>query len=219
MARLVVPGALRMTLKGINNKVNRAVDIVIDVTINSEGFESRNEAIADTVQRTAHHWQDDVLPGSQNDYVFQGTQWLDLDTADGGGGFLPADTGHQTVGSVTGDSASPQVSVLLTKPLRSPQRGLKNGRTYWGPVVQAALSEAGALSSGYIADRQPMWDDFFDGIFVEDGTPPDIQFTYPAVVHITARDEQGHPTAGVAHRHNKWVMQSIAATQRRRLRG
>src|SRR5690348_6804322 len=117
MATLIVPNTVRLTLTGKNLRNNRAVDNVIDMQITGGGTMSRPAAIADTVQRVAHHWQDDILPVSQNDYEFLGIHWIDLDSDTGPSGFLIADSGHQTVGSVTGTSAPPQVAVLVEKPL------------------------------------------------------------------------------------------------------
>jgi len=220
MATLIVPDVARFAVTGAF--AGRAVTNVFDMRIFNLGATvTRAEAVEDQAGVFVNQWANDILPFMVDNYSFTQVSWVDLNSASGTVG-VRTSTGTETLPQSGGSTSEPfpgNVAVLVRK-LTVAQRGARKGRTYWFganelSTVNAAPNEVVAAT---VTAFQTAWSNFLGNINQD---ASGLLFNYDsrlAVVHITARDEDGHPTAGNSSDVSSFSVQSTLATQRRRLR-
>lgn len=218
-AHLIVPGVCRFTTHGEVSGLD--VSNIWDVNISDLGIgTSRAEAIENHAGQIINAWCELILPALSSEYSFIEVSWLDLDDIDGSTGSRSS-TDDFTLPLPGGGSASglvANVSVLVKKAV-SAGRSARSGRAFVaGYPENTTAGDANHVDPTVLASYQGNWDDFLDAIGEDlDGTivySPDLN-----VVHITARDGDGHPTEGEGIHVTALQVQSLLATQRRRLRG
>lgn len=217
---LVVNGVCRYTINGTFS--GRNIANVMDVRIDTTGSTvSRSAAITSVAVDMFDSWADRVLPALCNDYGLVSVSWVDLDSETGEVGSVAGTLLNPLPqnGVVAGDPLPANVALLVNK-LVVAQRNQRKGRTY-----VCALPESDSASTApntVTAARVAAWQGIFDGFRddVEQDSGPTLDYASDiAVVHITDRDAEGNPISGVSTDITGFGVQSLLATQRRRLRG
>lgn len=218
----IVPGVCRFTYNG--SYEGRPIATVLDFRIDTTGaFTSRSEAIADQASTLVSAWSACIAPVVSNQFQLESVDWLDLDEADGSVGSISG--GLPDSGALETAPFPGNVAVLITKEVIR-QRGLRNGRWYQVGYVESgtATSTPNALGGGDLDLLQAAYNDWLDAANHENADP----FFYDSnlcVVHILTREEPvppatvGAPLTGESNDVTALSVQSLLATQRRRLRG
>lgn len=220
MATLIVPNVARYAVTGLMS--GRAITNVFDVRIFNLGATvTRAEAVEDQAGVFVNQWKADIVPQMVNNYSFTQVSWVDLNSADGTVG-IRTSTGTTTLPQAGGSASEPlpaNVATLVRK-LTVSARGARKGRTYWYGANELATVDAdpNTIISATVTGFQTSWNNFFGNVNQD---ASGILFNYDSrlcVVHITERDGDGHPTAGVSTDVTSFSVQARLATQRRRLR-
>lgn len=219
MATLIVPEVCRYTLNATMG--GRNFSNVIDMRINPEAGQNRNDCVLDQADIIWNQWCTDVLPVQVDNYSVVSLDIVDLDSSDGIAGTI-AGTGSNPApqsGDDTGAPFPPGVAVLVRKLLVT-GRGRRNGRWYVGGYAENRSSDGqpDRLDAANLAVIQSDFDSFFGNINQDPGVDAPFYVSRLCVVHITARDADGHPTAGDSRDVAQLQVDSIFATQRDRQR-
>lgn len=219
MATLIVPGVCRYTLNASMGEHN--FSNVIDMDINTAPGESREDCVLDQADVIWNQWCSDILVHQVNNYQLMSIDIVDLDSADGIAGTVPG-TGSNPppqAGDDSGAPWAPAVSVLVRKLLVT-GRGRRNGRWYVGGYAENRTpdGEPGRLDAANLAVLQDDFTSFFGNINQDIGVDPPLYSSELVVVHITARDGDGHPTAGDSRAVAAVQVDELLATQRDRQR-
>lgn len=217
---LVVPDICRFTvnqeLEG--NNIANIIDCQVDTTGSSM---SREEAIEQLAGVIIDAWGAGPLSYQVNDLSLVSVSWVDLDEADGSTGTRTT-TGTYTL-PVTGDSVGAPLpantSVLVKKTLATGGRAHRSGRMFIAgfPEDATATDNGNRLDTAVATGVQTVMDTFLEDLVQTD--PLGTQYASEmVVVHVTARDGDGHPTAGDYRAVGDLVVDPLLATQRRRLR-
>lgn len=217
---LIVPGVCRYTINGAFGG-GRDFANIIDMAIDTTGTNTaRDDAIFDQAGVIINQWVNDVLPVLSGSHRFDSVSWVDLDEADGSvGERITTDTESlPQFGGIVGSSLPANTSVLVSK-VTTRSRGARNGRMYVGFVAESHTSgpAPNQLDAAPLALWQTAFDNFKSNV-EQEGALNEYQ-SQLNVVHVTARDAAGNPTAGVGTPVSELEVQAVLATQRRRLRG
>lgn len=174
-----------------------------------------------------NEWDDSILPLSNSSYSATSVSWIDLNSDDGTVGSRTVSGGHswpKAGGSV--NASMPGNVALLVRKNVSGQRGAKRGRMYLCGVDETATlnPDANHLMPNQIAPWQTKLDSFLgDTNQANQGTAS--YSSQMVVIHITdwQPDKNGKPKAlplrGIGLTVTSLSLDSLLATQRRRLRG
>ncbi len=215
---IIVPGVCRYTIHGTYG--GREIANVLDYRIDTTGeITARADAIEDMAGVLINEWSDHVLSWVDNGYSATSVTWVDLDEADGTVGERTS-TGQETwpqAGVDVGPAFPGNVAVLWRK-VGAPQRGARSGRMYIVGCPEDYTDDSPSpnrLNATTLAGTQTNATSFLGNTNQSGGGyESDL-----VVVTTTARDEDGHPTAGVGRVVESLVVDATLATQRRRLRG
>lgn len=211
--RPTAPRIVRYTLKGhINRPVANVIDCYVDENIPDAG---RTEAVITQAEIVRDAWQDQILAITGNAYIFDGIEYVDLNSEDGVTGFLGPNGDKDDQGQVSAAQLAPNTSLLVTKETAS-RRGQRRGRMYLVSVPEGEVGDDGTLTTSWRNSCQGTVDAFLEAI----NTEIIIASTRMVVVHWTRGadgkidpDVPGEPTDV-----NSLQVQPLVATQRRRLR-
>lgn len=217
-AHLIVPGVCRFVTHGTVSGLD--CSNVWDVNISDIVGMTRAEAVFTQAGQILNAWCEEILPEQSSVFEFTSVSWLDLDSLDGTTGSRSS-TDDFTLPLPGGGSASglvANVGVLVKKEV-SAGRTARSGRAFVaGYPENLTAGDANHIDSTVLATLQGNWDDFLTSINEDGGGlstySPDLDVT-----HITARDGDGNPTEGDGIHVTALQVQSLLATQRRRLRG
>lgn len=215
----VVPAVARFTVNQVlgTNQIANVLDYTIDTTGSTM---SRGDAIISQAEDIAEQWEQYILPQQVNNLSLESVSYLDLNSSSGVAGTFTG-SGSITL-PATGTATEPplptNVSVLVRKTIEG-TRGRRNGRLYWAGGNEAFTDDAtpNQVASGALAILNPAWQSFLTSTNNVDtfGTAFSSEMV---VVHVTARDTDGNPTAGDSSPVTSLSIDSLLATQRRRLR-
>lgn len=220
MATLIVPNVARYAVTG--TVAGRVVTNVFDMRIFNPGATvTRAESVEDQAGVFVNQWANDILPQMVNNYSFEQVSWVDLNSADGTVG-IRTSTGTETLPQAGGSASQPMPTnvATLVRKLTVSSRGARKGRTYWYGANELATEDPNinTILAATVTGFQASWNNFFGNINQD---ASGLLFNYDSrlcVVHITERDADGHPTAGVSTDVSAFSVQATLATQRRRLR-
>lgn len=215
---LVAPGVIRFTLNGTVEGTHTWANIW-DV----RALGSTEQDRADLALRYAGHlldaWNETIATLLHNTVVLDNVSWVDLDSEEGSTG--ETSVGFETTGPYAGDRtgfvAPVNTAILATKNVTS-ARGRRRGRMYIPGMPEAEIS-AGTLNNNYVTDANTQLANF-----LEEVTDPDELSTWgsflPVVVHTENIGTPENPN--IVYLDDSVITslraQSLAATQRRRLR-
>lgn len=174
--------------------------------------------LAPNVEHMRTAWQGFLVQFPDN-LTFTGVSCFSLDDDITGSFDVAPDPAEDTTGGQTGAAITANVAVLVDKVPGSAPRGFRRGRVYWPPLIESEISEAGIIDSTRLSNLQAAADLLFaawensEGSAIFEavvpswetlGPPPegDVEVEAQAVVSVTGLS-----------------VQSLVATQRRRLRG
>lgn len=218
---LIVPGvcryAINQTLMG--NNVTTIWDTVIDPT---GPFAERDDCVQDHAGDIINAWCDNVLNKQVSNLGVISVSWVDMDSLDGTTGARTSTEDHTlpVSGEDTGSPMPGNVAALVTKQING-SRSRRNGRLYVAGVPENDTPDSGAgnsLTGPATAAWQSQFDAMLDDLEEPHEAPTGGYDAVPCVVHVTERDAEGNPTAGVHTAIAALQVNSLLATQRRRLR-
>lgn len=214
---LVAPSVVRFTIHGTVGQ--RPVNNVLDIVISGNAGISRAEAIDEVAANLIDQWTEVILDRTTSAYFVDYVSWVDLDSLDGAVGQANATDNHTWPdnGGLNGPVASGNVAILVTKVTTS-ARGTRNGRMFLPPPAEDATA-GNNLESTYIASLQAG-----TSAFLENMTNTAIGAgyqTFPTVVHTrTTGTGANRVTEYLGNTQiTNLLVNSLLATQRRRLRG
>lgn len=215
---LIVNGVCRFTLQGQMGP--RPWAIIHDIRIDTTGeVTAREDAINNQAEVIWDQVFADLRGAFVNSWQVQRVSWVDLDEPDGSVGFISGTSTNPAAyaGAVATPGLSPQVCALVNKQIPS-RRGQRNGRMYWNGIPESVTDAAapGFLVAGTVTAMQTAFTNYL-GNLNQDGGSPSYQSRL-CVVHVTERDGDGNPTAGISRDVEALSLQPALATQRRRQR-
>lgn len=212
---LVVGGVCRFTYDMTYG--DRDCHNVVDMHIFDRSVAtSRHDAITDQAQILADQWSADLAEHFPPALTLNAVSWVDLDTETGEIGSLDVgESGTDNTVCFPGN-----VAVLVTKNVTS-ERGSRKGRFFvmGYPEASTDSAEVNVLTDSARDAFQDDWDDWLGNVNQDGAIDPPSYKSNLVVVHITDRDVDGHPSAGVYHTVSGLTVESRLSTQRRRLRG
>lgn len=222
----IVPGVAQFTIHATlgNRNVANVLHYFIDTTGTTEGRGDACEAMAGII---LSEWSDSIKIGQTSQIVCQNVAWLDLNSEDGsigsvttGGGKTWPDDGDSATNPMPGN-----VAILVRKNITA-QRGARKGRIYVPGVSEAYTSTGNGNTMDNATTAQ--WNTrvaSFLGDTNQDGTGLLDYDSWMVVPHILTREppkpgqDVGNPATGEGMRVLSLSVDSLLATQRRRLRG
>lgn len=222
----VVPGICRFTINA--NIFERRCANVIDMQIDTTGsIVSRPTACEEQAEVILSAWDDNIIPNVHQGYQATSVSWVDLDEADGSTGSVSSNGADvwPKAGAIGSDRTAANLAVLVTKNTTS-ARGIRKGRMYVAGAPEIATDGVAGnrLTAAYLTQYQNAFDAFYGAVTVESGSIQDWQ-SEMRVVHILTREPDqpngnpGAPLTGNSSTVHSLSVQSLLATQRRRLRG
>lgn len=214
---ITAPNVVRFSIVGFWTN-SRPIVSVFDYHIDTTGGTvSRSDAIEAHADDIIENWQSQIMDSFADNYTVDHISYLDLDTVDGPSGVRPPSGTEQTSGPATDAMAPPSMCYLITKS-HVGGRGTKPGRFYQPCVGEATIDENGQVTGGTVTALQTRADAFLAN--TTQAQPTDDFDAYMVVTHFGPRPA---PPAednrvGVPHRVSGLVVQTLAATQRRRMR-
>lgn len=161
MTLLVLDNIYRFAFKGTWTNGQPWVN-VLAAEVKSDGVQtSRPEVWEQYKTRIVALFQDDLLGIFPNNYTFVGMDFVDLDSADGETGTIPAQAGHPTAGTQSPLQAPPNNCMLVRKIARDRTRGRRNGRWYLPGVAEGNVDEDGVVLSSAITAYNTALANFF----------------------------------------------------------
>ena len=217
---LIVNGVCRYALN--QSYEARTVVNIVDMQIDTTGsIMSRETAVFNQAGQLINAWVDQMLPALSDDLVFDSVSWVDLDEPDGSTGSRVTTSEHSL--PLPGQSAAGtfpgNVSMLVTKQIEG-NRARRNGRMYVAGLNESVtgIGDPNRIEAATVTAFQTRVSDFQSQI--ESGPAgADSYDSQMVVTHITERDAEGNPTAGVYSPVVSLIPNALLATQRRRLRG
>lgn len=223
----VVPGvarfAVNQTLEG------RSVVNVLDYDIDTTGSTmSRADAVQGQAESIINQWVAQFLPVLVSSLTLDSVSFVDLDSATGVTGSVLSDgtTTLPAAGSIVTSSLPGNTSVLITKQVTS-ARGRRNGRMFLAGGYEG-MTQAANGNVLEVADRagfQTRADAFLANTNELDGVGTAFSSNM-VVVSVLTREAPpagstgpGAPLTGEGSVVQSLVVDSLLATQRRRLRG
>ena len=216
---MIVESVCRYTINQTYS--GRNVANVLDIAITDVGgLDSREAAIADFGEELLEAWNDTISLVQTNEVGLVSVSWVDLDSADGETGSTTTGSGNAvwpSTGTSTSASMPGSVAMLARKQI-SQGRGRRNGRMYICGVGEDKTDSdvPNTLNGQFVSDVNAQLALFLAECNQQHETPD-----YTArlvVVHVTARDVDGNPTAGDYREVTSLTLDSTLATQRDRLR-
>lgn len=213
MAPIVAPGICRYTINQTYGaqQVANILDMQIDTT---GGFEARSDAIRLVGEDILKNWDEHILQWQVPALVAQNVSWVDLDSLDGDTGSTTDNTDDQTLWPKAGYNVTaglPGNVSMLVKKISGGGRRARNGKWFICGVPEVITTDSpNTITSTEVPLIQALFDDFADGITDNSG-PIEVQ-RQPVVLHtvngvFTSYDDV-----------DRFEVQSLLATQRRRLR-
>lgn len=217
---IIVPDVARFSIN--QTLEGRAVVNVIDMQIDTTGSTmSRDDAIVNQAKSILTEWDTYGRVNQVDDLTADSISYVDLNSASGITGNLAASATvtWPKAGSKTG-SPLPANTALLVKKQTPSRRGARSGRMYVAGIPEEDTDTANGnrLSSAFQTSFTSSMAAFKSGVEELDTLGTAFE-SWLVVVHITARDASGNPTAGDYTRVDTLVVDGLLATQRRRLRG
>ncbi len=219
MAQIIVPNVCRYSVIGTYGG-NQWANVVDARLFNLGGAATREAVTADFAKELLQAWHDRIKPLSCNEVGFSKVSWVDLNAADGSTGETVLGDGGATwpaVGTSTAAGMPGNVAILARKRILQ-GRGRRDGRWYFiglgedktaddipNTIIPSFVTTFNAGLAGLLTDLNQT----FIG--------PDYDARL-CVVHITARDVDGHATAGDSRDITTVTIDNTLATMRRRLR-
>lgn len=209
MAPLVVPGICRFAMYGT---IGRPWVNILDIHIDVDVGESREEAIVDQAEIINQQWPTKVQAVLSPAWSYQGVRWLDLHSLEGGSGSTSETSGTlvlPVIGLQAGQGSTPGSSILIKKRAGA-TRGTRHGRMFLCGVSEAnteqmTFSAVSTLNTGLAnaltainQSSAPLSVGSYNSEIVVVHTPKNVPPSYSKVTALEA--------------------QSLLATQRRRLR-
>lgn len=217
MARhLIVPDVCRFAVNQHWSNGRKVVN-VLDMRIFNENLTTtRNEAIEDQAEIISNRWSVDVFAHLANNLVMETVSWVDLNSSSGSTGSVAFESGD-TGAEPTDQAYQPNTAFLVSKVIGGHARGARNGRMYLAGMHEGQSADDGSL---VISDVQTDLDSFFGNINQDNGLTDPAYTSRLCVVHLgpkPAGPDDDWP--GTSSDVTQLVVQPVAATQRRRLRG
>lgn len=214
----IVPGVARFSLNG--SYFGRNTANIIDMRIDTTGTTTdRADAVEDQAQILINQWYADLRPRLSDAFTLRNVSWVDLDEADGTTGVATAGSSISLpqAGSLSSNRMAGNVAILVRKATTS-ARGQRAGRMYIGGITedQTDTVNGNNLAAAWVTNWTSSLNSFKSNIEQEDAL--DAFQSNMVVVHITSRDSDGNPATGDATDVSALQVQSLLATQRRRLR-
>lgn len=215
MAVLVVPHVVQVSAYGTVS--GRAWASVWHLQ-NAPAWWELGAPVSEVARDFANNWQDHVMTILTNNVILTGFQYLSLDSADGTTGVLAPDAAKRTVGAGTSTPLPPNNCILVRKS-GGTSRGARSGRAYLPGVAEASVDPAGIIAAATVTGIQGAMNSFFDGLDTPSGDASTQR--HLAIVHRppSARIKGPQVVVGTSSRVEALMVDSVIATQRRRLRG
>jgi hypothetical protein len=216
MAVKTVPDVIQITVKG--TVVGRPWASIWHMRM-EDGFIVGGGNVTDVVRDFADNWQDHIMTTTISDRArVDEFQYLVLDDTEGETGVIGPDPNKPLTGSWARAIASPSLCFLVRKSAGS-RRGARSGRAYLPGLAEEAVQEDGTIEPTQLAGFNTKLQEFLDGI--SDDTGLDTGGHFPVVCHFPpeARTKGPHIVAGTSSRITALTLDTMAATQRRRMRG
>jgi hypothetical protein len=223
---LVVPTICRYTLHGSYG--GRPCDNVLDYHVDTTGSTvSRNDAIAGLAIVILDKWWARFGSVVTSEFTFQSVSWVDLNSATGVVGQISTTptnslpkTGTGGTGGLAGNTA-----VLITK-MTASVRGARSGRMYMAGLPETGTTNGAPnlINSTFLGQFQTAATGFYNDTHLTGGGPT----SYDAAMHVThiltydppvPPHTHKKPATGEGHPVSSLVVNTVLATQRRRLRG
>lgn len=223
---LIVPQVCRYTMNG--TYAGRPVANVIDMQIDTTGSTmDRPTAIDQQAGVLLNQWKTQLMTIAMPQYVFTSVSWLDLNSSTGSVGSRTT-SGATTLpapGTAAGTPMPGNVAYLIRK-MTTAVRGARKGRIYICGVSESATftTTTNTIEPSQLTTMQTMLTSFFGNVNQTPGTPT----TYSGrmvVVQVLTYDPpvpphtSPSPATGTHHFVTSLQLDSLLATQRRRLRG
>jgi hypothetical protein len=192
----------------------RPASNVIDVSLDEFGTD-RATAVRDLADKMNSPYQIQILGGLPSQVHFTGAHYIDLDSATGITGMTPPHAGDPVVGGRSGAMDQANTAILVHKQSDA-ARGHRNGRWFLPGILSTDSADDGTLVSSILSSTQTGVNAYKTAI---EGIGLPLGFTVATrVVHVTAKDSDGNPTAWNSTDISSFVVDPKVATQRRRLR-
>lgn len=216
---LIVPGVARFAVN--QTLAGRNVVNVLDYRIDTTGSTmSRDDAVAGQAGSIVEQWADLIVDQQVNDVSFVSVSWVDLNSSSGstgtattGGGYTLPVPGLGTAAPLPGNAA------VLVRKNAGGGRATRSGRLYLAGMSEVGTSTTNGneLDPAVVSGVTAAFTSFLANTNEVDtfGTAFSSEMV---VVHITARDADNKPIAGVGNPVTSMVCDPLLATQRRRLR-
>lgn len=222
----IVPGVTRFAVN--QSLEGRAVVNVLDYRIDTTGSTmSRSEAINNQAESIITEWVNWILPLQVDDISLESVSFVDLNSDDGITGSVSSSDSDTLPlpGLVTDDPIPGNTSVLVTKQTTS-ARGRRNGRMFLAGAseVQTDAANGNRLSTAAQTGYNSNLSSFLSATNEIDSFGTAFE-SHMVVVSILTRDTPvppatvGAPLTGEGNDVNDLVVDTLLATQRRRLRG
>lgn len=214
---LVAPSVVRFTIHGSVGQ--RPVNNVLDIVISGNAGVGRAEAIDEVAANLINQWTEVILDRTTSAYTAERISWVDLDSLDGSVGQAneTEDWVWPKAGGLNGAPASGNVAILVTK-VTTASRGSRDGRMFLPPPAEDSTA-GNNLTGAYITSLQAG-----TSAFLENMTNTAIGAgyqTFPTVIHTrTTGTGANRVTEYLGNTQiTNLLVNSLLATQRRRLRG
>lgn len=174
--------------------------------------------LAPNVETMRTAWQGFLVQFPDN-LTFTGVSCFSLDPDVTGSFDVAPDPGEDTTGGQTGAAITANVAVLVDKTPGTAPRGFRRGRVYWPPLIESEISEAGVIESTRLSNLQAAADLLY-AAWANSETVADFNPVVPSWPVLGPPPEE--PTeveASAIVDVTGLSVQSLVATQRRRLRG
>jgi hypothetical protein len=222
----IVPHVVQYTVHGTYGSRPVANVLAYDVQPSSV-LEPRHTAIDAMAGILINEWTDSVLPLTNSAYSAESVSWIDLNSEDGDIGTRSSSGGTvwPRAGGALNASMPGNVAMLVRKNV-SAARGIKKGRMYLVGVDETStLNPAqNTLMAAVVTSWQTKMNSFLGDTNQVAGGVGSYD-SYMVVIHVLTRNPPtkpgrvGSPLTGQGHKVSSLTVDSLLATQRRRLRG
>lgn len=183
--------------------------------------EGRDGAIDFAVKAVRGAWQASMLDGVTSAYIFDGIDWVDLDSADGQTGHMGPDPELPTQGTQGGAGAPPAVSILIRKNTDGGRQS-RRGRIFVASPDETWIDASGTLLEARQTTWQAIADEFLDTCndSSNEGFNENchmVTVTWPTIT-VNGRKRPDPNGVGTAHTVTSLTVAPNVATQRRRQR-
>lgn len=215
MAPLIVDGVARFTVH--QRMAARPIANIYDVHLYSTAIgDDRQEMCFRFAGRLLNTWHDTIRVKQTSSLTCEKVSWVDLDSLSGSTGERneTSETTWPAAGGNTAGASAGNTSVLITKSSGG-NRGTRPGRMYVAGVIEGDTDSANPniLSSAAVASWQGFVDTFRADTTFDDLDPLEEYAAEPVVVHAPQGVTPSYDPI------TSLQVQSLLATQRRRLRG